>query len=644
MPLSYPKTTKALLLLLLLVGLFGLQTHFVYAANEVPVHDADLINTAKQQLKQESKTASEQQKATDNQLLAWHNTFKVELLKKEILDIFSEKIIGYIQNGYGGDDQNPGPLFVTNWMTYLQVAEAKGRENEIKKIQNEANNQHFCFSEQVIKLLRNPDAHVTDEDSNCLLSNGDQTPLSTAQDENSLYAESCTTGPQPTCGSPYDTAIGAFFLPDKSLNNNNTDATKAYYEQDLNDTFAIYKERVDKAAELAQRAAEDEAIASGGFLSTKDIHGKSDPLGHQIIPDDPSNPDAIITTPGIVNAHLAQQAAGLDLQYILAAQNFDKDALQIIGDSFLYELSNVDSAGLTNLNLCAHAQARENRDAAANKTTATQIDCDTFDKEHPVASSGSTNGVTDGKTDASAPDNASELIAKVNELINGRGVAANAFKEAIKGADEHKALFDDGTGHLRKSNNSNLPFDGAGANCRANYYGRLPVKGEPSFATTPPHTVPSGASEVDLHKRYYKRSSGTYTFLDCMTEDDFDHYSDFVEEVTAAQATNKKAIDRLTAFRDDIQALVPTDEDYPAQVAEKTAEFKALSVLVNSAMESCDSTAAGSYDPGVGGYDSSSKTWTGACYEYAFSAGDADHTENVAQGYYDQVQGDSDLH
>ncbi len=535
-----PSTVNRILLLpILMVVILTAGSQLAAAANEVPVHDADLIDTAKKQLEQETDTAEQQLKATNNQLKAWRNTFEVARLKEEILDIFSEKILAYTQDAYSSDGKSPGPIFVTNWIQYLQTAQAKGRENAIKKIEFSLNTSYFCFAPQVITLLRNPIATVPPNDPNCILSNINETHFDNTLNKKLLYTDdpaSCTTDSVPVCKAPYEEVISGIYLPDNTLS---APAGKAYYRQSLNATYAALKEYVDSMGTLAQRAAEDEAIASGGFLSTKNVYNKKDALGNAITPDDPANPDAIITTPGSVIAHLTQQAAGLDLEYIANADQLDKDALQIIADSFVTELTKQNSVGLTNLDICAHAQARANRVAKANDTEPEQIDCSAYNKHEAAASAGATNGVTNGKTDAEVPDTANELIAKVTSLINNRGVSANLFDETIRAAADFIARFTKAGG---------LDPD---RECRT-------------------------SAEISSHTRRFRKGDGSFAYRTCMTQEEFNNYNDFQTKLEDDRRANADKTQELTSFRSDVQSLNQNDPDYASQVSNKIAQLDSI--------------------------------------------------------------------
>lgn len=265
----------------------------------------DIVKFIPQLTSIQASTATE----TGQSLFEWAQRFVREVLRKRLLDMVVDDIIGWI-NGEGD------PRFVTDWNAFLEEAanvalSALDQELggalcapfnfriNIQTSQTRFQNSITCTLDQIVGNIEN---FYND------FSNGGWIAYSqTIEPQNDFY--------------------GSYFM---SL----TEAQR----------------RVDKAV----YAADKEATIGGGFLSTKDcveVGDTSDPKSGPDIDRDGKYGDTLnckITTPGSVVAHLANQAVGIDIPYLLSAQEFETYLAAIV-NALINRLLRVGVEGLQGL-------------------------------------------------------------------------------------------------------------------------------------------------------------------------------------------------------------------------------------------------------------------------------------------------------
>ena len=566
------------------------------ALSEVPVKDEELIKVANDILEEVTKTSEEQQRATANQIFAWRTSYQDADLKKEIVDLFSEKIIGYVQR--------PGVSFVENWRSYLENAAYQGAKQEIRRIRA---GRDFCFKERILAIIErsidNPDdlaeAETVDRpDDDCTLDNANGTSLQSFKD-GGLSGVGVN-------GSGGFSAARSASSPHKNFVT----------------LLTHYQERVDSAAVISQRAAENEALSGGGFLSTKESGTR---------PDDPS---ALITTPGSILQGIAQDAIIADLTFIAGQGRVTKDLLASIGDSFIVKLTDEDTNGLAGLDVCAHLKSRVARsnqskqsDRGDRQSAALEDeDCSLLLRGAGTLSEGNAATVNDGKTDNLPPDNNNTLVAKINSLLATRTAADTIFKQKIRAATERYDRFNTGS--------ATAPLLDPARKCSPTRYGRPIRRGEPTQGQVNRNNLlmPAGASEEATGQQSFTRANGTNGWRACMTQAQFDTYGAGLDKLALDRSVNRDAIKTLTAFRRDAKSLVKTDPDFEAQLAEKLAEFNTLGLKSSDSTPKCESSLSDSpnhYEPNTGSYDASSNSWEPPCYEYAFDGADATQTKSA---------------
>lgn len=566
--------------LLMAALLLGHAVPYTYAANEVPVNDAELIDAANDILDQVTKAASEQSKATANQLYAWRNTFKVSDLKKEIVDLFSEKILGYAQR--------PGVSFVDNWQAYLETAAYKGALNEINNINK---GPDFCFKARLVaqlnKELNDPDnaspiVDTNTPDTDCVLQDGSATNLQSFKDD----------------------FAGGYQAAEEALKSKNRYTT----------VYMTYHRRVEAAATLAQRAAEDEALAGGGFLSVKDPNSAAD------------DPAAHIITPGSIVQGLALEAASADLKLAMELDQVN-GFLDTIGDSFITLLTDEKTGGLAGLDVCQHLKNRVKRanNAASNSDSADSNEdanagganqntaLDSTDCKDLIRAAG-TVSATNASANSSRSDGTitadASLLGKIDRIISLRKGAKTIIKRRLEQLHASLNLFDD-------PNQANYTLNSA-FECRPDFYGRKRRTGEPTQAQirSGAKTMPAGASEVDTGKRFRDGK-----FRACLTQAGFAAKVADYNDLLTRSKDNADALERMVGFRRIVVGVKPNTPTYKADIARLTEQFNTRADNSNTACAATITESSWSTPP----------TAAQICYDFAFDEADAQFTNDRAR-------------
>lgn len=222
-------------------------------------------------------------------LIEWAKRMAGEVMKKRILDVMVNDIINWI-NGNGD------PRFVTDWSQFLSDA---------------ANIAVGDFANEVAPFLCTP---FREQIRIALL------PVDRFQNQITCTLDQITGN------------IDRFY---NDFRSGGWIALNAQWETQNTPwgSFFLAKTEQNRRANAAAYAAEKEATVGGGFLSTKSCEETPGATGPDIDKDGKSGDIAstcTITTPGSVVAHLANQAIGIDIPYLLESQDIERYLSSIV--------------------------------------------------------------------------------------------------------------------------------------------------------------------------------------------------------------------------------------------------------------------------------------------------------------------------
>ncbi len=251
---------------------------------------------------------------TNQSLFEWAQTFVREALRKRILDLMVDEIIQWVQ---GGDD----PKFVTDWQQFLTDAGNVALGDLAVQVAGAGICQPFRIS--ILDNLRVPEKPTS----------------------NSLYGSSITC----TLDDIVDN-IESFY------NDFQNGGWEAYIESlkvqnDPVALFVITQNAKFQTIASAQEAAKNEALAGGGFLSTKTCDESPTSQSTDIDKDGIKGDIAStckITTPGSTIGSLVAEAVGADIKYILEADQLAA-YVAAISDALINRLIREGVGGLQGL-------------------------------------------------------------------------------------------------------------------------------------------------------------------------------------------------------------------------------------------------------------------------------------------------------
>lgn len=257
-------------------------------------------------------TAKSAARETKQSLFEWAQTFVLESLKKRILDMMSAEIVQWVQ---GGEE----PRFVTDWQGFLEDAGDIATAGLVKEL----NADFICapFAPKIQAMFAPEIAPQSQfrKDSTCSLDN--------IVDNINTFRTDFSSGGwigYQEAWEPQNNIFGVYLMTQRERNRR---------------TF------------LAERAAQNDALAGGGFPSPKAcreaIGGTSTDLDKDGIKGDIAE-SCNIVTPGSVVEELTKRAFTADIDFVISANQLST-YLAAIADAAFNRLIRDGASGLRGL-------------------------------------------------------------------------------------------------------------------------------------------------------------------------------------------------------------------------------------------------------------------------------------------------------